>query len=187
MLNVMARNWWLFALRGVLAILFGLMAWIWPGITLQVLTLIFAAYAFVDGIFTVTSAFSPARKAQRGWLLLEGVLEILAGIITFFWPAITILALLYIIAAYAFIGGILEIIFAIQVRRLINNEWLLILIGALSIIFSIMLVIFPGSSLLGFVWLIGIYAIMYGILLIGLAFRLNRWHRDNRLNRPEPV
>jgi uncharacterized membrane protein HdeD (DUF308 family) len=184
MLNAMARNWWLFAVRGVLAILFGLMAWIWPGITLQVLTLIFAAYAFVDGIFTIYSAFSRARQEQRGWLLVEGVLEILAGIITFFWPAITILALLYIIAAYAFIGGILEIIFAIQVRRLINNEWLLILTGALSIIFSILLVIFPGGSLLGFVWLIGIYAIMYGILLIGLAFRLNRWHRDNR---PEPV
>lgn len=185
MLNAMARNWWLFALRGVFAILFGLMAWIWPGMTLQVLTLIFAFYAFVDGIFTIYSAFSRSRQEQRGWLLVEGILETLAGIITFIWPAITVLALLYIIAAYAFITGILEIVFAIQMRRLINNEWVLILTGALSIIFSIILVIWPGASLLSFVWLIGIYAILYGILLIAMAFRLNNWQRNNKgTNQP---
>jgi len=179
MLAELARYWWLLALRGAAAIIFGILALIWPGVTLTALVLLFGAYALVDGVTWVAAAIMGRREpSQRRWLLaLEGVVAIIAGILTFIWPGITALALLFLIAAWALITGVLEIIAAIRLRKELEREWLLGLAGVASILFGLILVIFPGSGALGLVWLIGIYAIVFGAALLGLAFKVRRFHQ----------
>ena len=172
MLDVVARNWWTLVLRGVLAVLFGVLAWVWPGLTLGVLVALFAAYALVDGVFALIAAFSGAGGERRLPLVLEGVLSIGAGVVAIAWPDLTTLALLYVIAAWAIITGLFEILAAVELRREIDNEWLLGLAGVGSIVFGILLVVFPGTGALALVWLIGVYAILFGVLLIALGFRL---------------
>jgi uncharacterized membrane protein HdeD (DUF308 family) len=176
LINTLARNWWAIGLRGLVAILFGIVAWVWPGMTLAILVTLFGIYAIVDGILAITAALSRAGRNQWGWLLFEGVLGILAGIIAFVWPGITALVLLYLIAAYALVIGIMEIVAAIELRNQITNEWFLALSGALSILFSILLVVWPESGLLSLIWLIGIYALIYGVSMLSLAYRLYRFH-----------
>jgi uncharacterized membrane protein HdeD (DUF308 family) len=177
MLNLLARNWWLLALRGLLALIFGLLALIWPAITLRVLVILFGAYALVDGLFRVITALKDSRK-RWGILLLEGVLGIALGILAFIWPDITALALLYLIAAWALVTGILEIMAAVWLRKELKGEWLLGLAGLASVVFGLLLVIWPGSGVLAIVWLIGAYAIVFGVLLIALAFRLRSWGKS---------
>ena len=173
MLEEIFRNWWMFAVRGVVAVIFGLLALIWPGQTLQALVLVFGAYALVDGIFAVIAGISARGHFDRWWaMLLEGLVGVVIGLLTFFWPNITALVLLYFIAAWALITGIFEIVAAIQLRRLITGEWMLILGGLLSIIFGILLFVFPGAGTVSLVWMIGIYAIVFGISEIIFAFRL---------------
>lgn len=173
MLAMLARNWWVLALRGVFAIIFGILALVWPLTALITLVLLFGAYALVDGVFAVIAGIASIGRDQRWWaMLLEGLAGIIIGLLTFFWPGNTALILLYFIAAWALITGVLEIVAAIQLRRLITNEWMLILGGVLSIIFGVLLFAFPGSGALSLVWLIGIYAIIFGISMIALAFRL---------------
>jgi uncharacterized membrane protein HdeD (DUF308 family) len=176
MLDVLARYWWLVALRGALALLFGVLALVWPAITIGVLVLLFGAYAFVDGAFALgTAIFGGARaEGRRTWLVVEGVAGILAGLVTFFWPAITALALLWLIAAWALVTGVLEIVTAIRLRRELTGEWLLALTGVLSVIFGIVLLVRPGAGALALIWVIGIYAIAFGAALLFLAFRLRR-------------
>jgi uncharacterized membrane protein HdeD (DUF308 family) len=145
MLAILARNWWVFLLRGVAAIIFGILAIIWPLLTLQVLILLFGAYALVDGVFTVIAGIAAHERNQRWWvLLLQGIAGIIVGVITFFWPGLTALVLLYFIAAWEIITGVMEIIAAIQLRRIIENEWLMIITGIASILFGFILYIFPG-------------------------------------------
>ncbi|MDQ3856157.1 MAG: DUF308 domain-containing protein [Chloroflexota bacterium] len=181
MLAMLARNWWVMALRGVFAVIFGVLAIIWPVLTLRVLVLLFGAYALVDGVFAVIAGIARQQRGQRWWpVVLEGIAGIIIGVITFFWPGATALALLYLIAAWELVTGILEIIAAIQLRRIIRGEWVLILSGIASILFGLVLFIFPGAGALSLVWLIGAYTIAFGILLIFLAFRL-RGMRD-RIN-----
>jgi len=177
MLNLLARNWWLLALRGLLALIFGLLALIWPAITLRVLVILFGAYALVDGLFRVITALKDSRK-RWGILLLEGVLGIALGILAFIWPDITALALLYLIAAWALVTGILEIMAAVWLRKELKGEWLLGLAGLASVVFGLLLVIWPGSGVLAIVWLIGAYTIVFGVLLIALAFRLRSWGKS---------
>lgn len=173
MLTMLARNWWVFLIRGILAILFGILALVWPGITLTSLVLIFGAYALVDGIFSVIAGISSYGENKRWWAeLLEGLAGILFGILAIIWPGMTALVLLYFIAAWALVTGVLEIAAAIQLRREIENEWILILAGILSIIFGVLLFLFPGAGALGLVTVIGIYAIIFGVAQIVLAFRL---------------
>ena len=171
MLAFLARNWWALALRGALAVLFGVMAWIWPDLTVRVLVLLFGAYALVDGVFALYAAFTGA--ADRRWaLLFEAVVGIGAGIVTFVWPDLTALTLLYIIASWAVITGLFEIVAAVQLRREIEGEVFLALGGLLSILFGVVLIIFPGEGAIALAWLIGTYAIVFGIALIALGFRL---------------
>jgi uncharacterized membrane protein HdeD (DUF308 family) len=173
-LPTLARNWWAIALRGVAAILFGILAFFWPGITLFVLIIFFGAYLFVDGIFSIVAAVRAAGEQERWWLLLiQGILGVLAGLVAFFWPGLTALALLYFIAAWAIVTGALEIAAAIRLRREIVGEWALGLSGALSVIFGVLLVVLPApAGLLSLVWLVGAYAVASGVLLLILAFRV---------------
>ena len=176
-LPMLAGNWWALLVRGLAAVLFGLAALFWPGLTLLVLVTFFGAYALVDGIFALVAGLR-GSEAHRRWLLLaEGVLGALAGLITFFWPGIMALVLLYIIAFWAIFTGILEVMVAISLRREIENEWLMALSGVLSILFGLALAVLPGVGLLSLVWLMGIYALVFGIALVVLGFRV-RGHRQ---------
>jgi uncharacterized membrane protein HdeD (DUF308 family) len=158
----------------VAAILLGILAFAWPGITLFVLVLFFGAYMLVDGIFAIVAAVRAAGEEDRWWLLLiEGILGVLAGLVAFFWPGLTALALLYFIAAWAIVTGIMEIVAAVRLRQEIEGEWALGLSGLLSVIFGVLLVVLPApAGLLSLVWLIGAYAVATGVLLLILAFRV---------------
>jgi uncharacterized membrane protein HdeD (DUF308 family) len=173
-LSALAENWWLFLLRGIAAIIFGILAFIWPGITLLSLTLVFGAYALVDGICAIWSAISGRTNnmVPRWWLAVVGVAGVLAGLIAFFYPGMTALILLFFIAGWAIVIGALEIWGAIQLRKEIEGEWLLALNGVLSIAFGVLIMAWPGAGALAVVWIIGWYAILAGGLSVGLAFRL---------------
>jgi uncharacterized membrane protein HdeD (DUF308 family) len=185
-LRTLGRNWWALALRGVAAILFGVLAFAWPGITLFVLVLFFGAYMLVDGIFAIVAAVRAAGEEDRWWLLLiEGILGVLAGLVAFFWPGLTALALLYFIAAWAIVTGIMEIVAAIRLRQEIEGEWALGLSGLLSVIFGILLVVLPApAGLLSLVWLVGAYAVATGVLLLILAFRVRSEASSEARARP---
>ena len=170
---VLARNWWALALRGLTAILFGIAALVVPHIALVVLIALFGAYALVDGVFAIVSALRAAERHLRWWpLLVEGLAGIVLGALTFVWPGVTALVLLYFIASWALVTGVFEIVAAIRLRQGITGEWLLWLSGVLSVVFGLLLIIFPGAGALTVVWLIGIYALVFGVLLVGLALRL---------------
>ncbi len=173
MMRLLAQNWWALALRGVFAIIFGLLALFMPGITLGALILLFGIYALADGIFAIVAGIRAAASNER-WLELiaEGIISILAGLVAFFVPLATALVFLYLIAAWAVVTGIMEIVAAIRLRREIQNEWLLMLEGVLSIALGVLLIAFPSSGIVALVWWIGIYAIIFGAAMIGLAFRL---------------
>lgn len=172
-LHALAKNWWLLLLRGIAGILFGLLAFVWPGITLLSLVFLYGAYALLDGIFAISAAMRGGTGA-RWWLALIGVLGIVAGLLTFLWPGMTALVLAMFIGAWSLVHGVLEIIGAIKIRKEIDNEWWLILSGALSALFGLILLIMPGAGALALVWIIGAYAIVFGALLVGFAFRLKK-------------
>ena len=172
MITNLARNWWAFVLRGVFALLFGVVAFVYPGLTVLSLTFVFGFYALLDGVFALMAAWS-FRSSDRWWvLLLEGLLGIAAGVIAFISPGITALALLTVIAAWAILTGVLEIVAAIRLRQEIENEWWLGLGGLASIIFGVLLVIWPDSGLVTISWIVGFYAIAFGISMMILGFRL---------------
>lgn len=173
MVNALRRHWWILALRGVAAILFGLAAYFWPGAALATLVLLFAAYAVVDGVLVLATGIRQAGENKHWWLLLlEGLVSILAGVAALFYPGITALVLLYFVAAWAVITGILEIVAAVRLREEIKGEFWLGLAGVLSILFGVALFLFPGPGALAVVWLIASYAVVFGIAMIGLGFRL---------------
>jgi uncharacterized membrane protein HdeD (DUF308 family) len=177
--GTLARNWWVVLLRGVAGIIFGLATFFAPGISLAALVLVFGAFAFADGILAVISAIR-GRGTSNGWwvLLLQGLAGIAAGVLTFVWPNITALALLYLIAAWALLTGGLEIGAAIRLRKVITGEWLLVLSGIASVALGILLVLFPGPGALAVVLWIGAYALVSGALLIAVALRLRSWWRS---------
>ena len=173
MLVMYAHNWWAIALRGLAAVIFGLLAFVWPGITLASLVFLFGAYALVDGAFAIVAGIRAPKEYKRWWvLLLEGIFGVIAGVLAFAVPGMTALILLGLIAGWAIVTGVLEIVAAIQMRKQISNEWLLILSGIVSVLFGVALLINPGAGALAVVWIIGAYAFVFGILLIALGFRL---------------
>ena len=157
---------WGLALRGILAILFGLLVWAWPAIALHVLVILFGIFSIAGGIFALLAGIRAVITRSRWLLIIEGVLSVLAGIIALGWPAITAVALLFVIAIWAIATGVTEIIGAFRTGGAGALEWLLILSGVVSVIFGILLIVWPGLGLLALVWLIGIYAVLYGILLL---------------------
>ena len=172
----LARHWWVIGLRGLAAILFGVLAFVWPGMTLAVLVLLFGAYALVDGVLTLLAAVRGGVQ-HRIVMLVEGVVSVLAGLAAFVWPGLTALVLLYIIAFWAIVTGVLEIVAAIRVRRAISNELGLVIGGVLSVVFGVVLLIAPGAGALAVIFLIGAYAVVFGIALLGLAWRLREHHQ----------
>jgi uncharacterized membrane protein HdeD (DUF308 family) len=172
MVDLLARNWWMFVLRGVLAILFGIGTLAWPGITIVVLVLMYGAFSFADGVANLAvAANGPAGRCRWSHVGL-GLLGIGVGVVTFFWPQITAIALLYVIAAWALAHGVLEIIAAFEMRKAIQGEWLLALSGLASIVFAILLIAFPGQGAVVIVYWIGAGAILLGVLLVALGLRL---------------
>lgn len=170
------ENWWFTLLRGILSILFGIMTFIWPGLTILSLTILWGAFALVDGVMALTTAYksTSAPSSNRWWLALAGVVGVLAGLLTFLFPLGTSLGLLIFLAAWLVVAGVLQIIGAIRLREQIDNEWLLGLVGLLSVLLGISLVAFPGSGLVSVAWLIGAFAIIAGVSFIGLAMRLKK-------------
>jgi uncharacterized membrane protein HdeD (DUF308 family) len=171
-LRLISRYWWILALRGLAAVIFGVIALLFPGIALLALIYIFAAYALIDGVTAVIVAIQE-RGASRRWpiLLAEGLISIIFGILAFAWPGVTALFLLYLIAIWAIFTGVMEIAAAFMMRNMVTREWALGIAGALSIIFGILLIINPGTGIITVLWLLGIYAIVFGVLLIIRAFQ----------------
>jgi uncharacterized membrane protein HdeD (DUF308 family) len=173
-LHALAKNWWLLLLRGIAGIVFGVLAFAWPGLTLLTLVLFYGAYALVDGATAIIAAITGKVPAARWWLALVGLLGVAVGIFTFMLPGMTALILLYTMAGWAVAIGVLQIIGAIRLRKEIDNEWLLILSGVVSVLFGLAIVYNPGAGALGLVWVIATYAIIAGVLYIGLALRLKK-------------
>jgi uncharacterized membrane protein HdeD (DUF308 family) len=174
MVHAVAKNWWLLLLRGIAAIIFGVLAFAWPGVTLLTLILLYGAYALVDGVLAIVAAVTGGSPGSRWWLGIIGLLGISIGLMTFFMPGITAMVLLFFIAGWAIATGVFQIIGAIQLRKEIDNEWLLILGGVISVLFGIGVLMAPGAGALALVWVIGSYAIIEGLLFVAFAFRLKK-------------
>jgi uncharacterized membrane protein HdeD (DUF308 family) len=178
MLQGLAKNWWMLMLRGIAAIIFGVLALILPGPTLLTLIILYGVYALFDGVMAIGAAIwgegGATSAGPRWWLAIVGVLGILAGLLTFLWPGITALVLLTFIGVWSLLHGIFTIVGAIRVRKEIDNEWWLILSGALSVLFGLAVLVMPGAGALAIIWLIGVYAILFGALLVGFALRLKK-------------
>ena len=175
MLRVLFRYWWLLLLRGIVAILFGVLAFLWPGITVSTLVLFFGAYVFVNGAFLIINAVG-SRREKDDWvvLLMEGLLGVGVGIMTAFTPGITGIALLLYIAAWALAAGVLEIAAALRLRKIVTGEWWLAVGGVVSIIFALLLIRFPAAGALSLIWLIATYACLFGAILIVLSFKVHK-------------
>lgn len=180
MLDGLARNWWLILLRGICAIIFGLLTIMWPGLSLLTLVILYGVFALFDGGFAIGAAIMGDTPTPRWWLALVGVLGILAGAVTLAWPGITGLVLLYFIAGWAIAAGVFEIVGAIRLRKEIDGEWLLIASGLVSVLFGVLILMFPGAGALGLAFTIGIFALIYGFLLIGFSLRLRK-HAEVRI------
>ena len=173
MLSDISRNWWLAVLRGGLAVLFGVIAFVWPGITFEALVLLFGIYAFFDGVLVLSFGLMAAGDGLQWWpLVLAGILGIALGVITFLQPQAMGLALVYVVAAWAIITGLLEIVAAIRLRDIISTEWLMGLSGVLSIVFGVLVAFQPNAGALSLVYLFGLYAILAGIAQIAFGFRV---------------
>jgi uncharacterized membrane protein HdeD (DUF308 family) len=188
MLIVFTSSWWALALRGLAAVIFGLLAFVWPDITLTALVFLFGAYALVDGVLAIIAGIKSHGEFKRwGLLLLQGILSVAAGVFAFVVPAMTALVLLILIASWAIVTGTFQIAAAIQMRKHIKGEWLLALGGVGSILFGAVLLFYPAAGALAMIWIIGTYAIVFGVLLIALGFKLRGLERMAHQMTPHPV
>ena len=175
MFDLLSRYWWIVALRGAIAVIFGMLAFIWPEITLETLILFFGAYVLMDGIFSIIHAIGGWKERDDRWLLLlEGLLGVGVGISTYRAPGITATGLLLYIAAWSLAMGILKIAAAIRLRKVIEREWWLASSGIASVLLAMLLMWFPAAGALGFLWLIASYAFIFGVILLAVGFKL-RW------------
>lgn len=173
MLTILARNWWIFLVRGIAAVVFALMAFLFPSLTLEVLVWLVGAYVVVDGIFTILNGLASRSINDRWWVdLLEGVLTIFLGVVMFLFTPATLLVFIYFVSAWAIVTGILEIVAAIRLREVIEGA--LIVGGVISIVLGVLIFFFPNAGLVSVAWIIGAYALVFGFLMIMLAFRLRR-------------
>ena len=177
LLHLLSRNWGWLLLRGIVSILFALLAFTWPLLTLKVLVILYGAYALVDGVAALIGAITGGSALPRWWLALVGLLGIAAGVVVFLWPGLSALALLIFMGATAVVRGLFEIAGAIALRKEITNEWFLILSGLTSVIFGTLVILFPGGGAIAMIWIIAAYSAALGILLTVLALRLRRHRR----------
>lgn len=178
MLDELAKHWGLILIRGICAIIFGFLAFAWPGLTLVTLVLLYGVFALIDGSFALGAAVGGETPEPRWWLAFVGVLGILAGLATLFWPGITAVILLFFIAFWAITSGVMHIVGAIRLRKEIDNEWLLIASGVISILFGLFLLSRPGAGALSMVLVIGAFAMIHGVLEVMFALRLRSFiHR----------
>jgi len=174
MLTEMVKNWWLFLLRGAVAIVFGFLAIIWPAQTWLTLVMLLGAFILLDGIFTLVAGIDIHRHFDGSWpVILEGAVGIVIGLLTLLWPGVASQAMVYLVAAWAVITGILEIAVATWIRHIVVGEWSMIVAGILSILLGILLFVYPAAGLVGLLWAIGVYAILFGITQVFFAARLH--------------
>ncbi len=175
MISKLFQTWWLFALRGVVAVVFGILALIWPAKAWIVLVVLFGIFVLLDGILTTMVGIDFYRYFDRWWaVLLQGVAGIVIGIMTLIWLRPASHVLFYWMAAWAVITGIFEIVSAARFRLFTSGEWALMLAGVLSILFGVLLIVYPGPGLIALVWVIGIFAIAYGIMELIFSSRLHK-------------
>ena len=170
MLSMLSENWWVLALRGLLAVLFGFAALVLPLGTLEAVGRLFGAYAILEGALLVLIGMRGTR--YRGAFIAEGAFGILAGLVALAWPDVTALVLLYVVAIWAVLSGIAEIVAAVALRREIEGEWVLFLVGVLSVVLGVAMAVLPGVGVLSLIWLVGLYALAVGVAMIVLAFRV---------------
>jgi uncharacterized membrane protein HdeD (DUF308 family) len=173
MIESLKRHWWVPVIRGIAAIVFGIIAFVYPGLTVATLVLFFGAWVLIDGIFRVVGAIGHrASDPDWGWHIVIGIIGIIVGLLTFHAPQITALALVIYIAAWALMIGASEIALAVKLRREIKGEWFLILMGLASIVFAILLLWNPVAGAAAVIWLIAWYEVVLGVLAIFFGFRL---------------
>lgn len=184
MLSMFTRNWWVFLIRGIAAIVFGIAAFIWPTITLTALVVLFGAYLLVDGVSMLMSVALGYGIAWRNtWaVILSGILSIGLGIAAFVWTDTFALSVVYVVAFWSLVTGVLQVVAAYELRRELQNEFWLALAGILSVIFGVLLVVFPAAGMLSLLWLVALWAIVFGFSSIGLAYRLHQL--NNELKAP---
>jgi uncharacterized membrane protein HdeD (DUF308 family) len=188
MLPIVSRNWWRVMLRGVAAVLLGVAALVWPGVTLLTLVVLFGSYAIIDGVIAFSVGASRTRPEGRGWFITEGVIGMATGVLTFAWPAATGLVLLWLIAGWALALGVLKITAAVRLRHAIRGAWLLAFSGVLSVLFAALVTARPAAGALTLVIVIAVYALATGLVLIGLGLRMRRVHNaQSRLDVREAV
>lgn len=174
-MSALVQNWWVLVVRGALAVLFGVLAYAWPGATIASFVFLFGAYTLVDGVASLAAAFRPAPGESRGWLAVAGILGVLAAIVVFAMPVASAAILFYVVALWAVASGIADVIGAISLRKVVTGEWMLALSGVLSILLGVYMFARPVAGLLGLVWAISLYAIAAGIALILAGFRVRSW------------
>ncbi|HEX7100796.1 MAG TPA: HdeD family acid-resistance protein [Acidimicrobiia bacterium] len=178
MLEIARRSWWVFLVRGLLAIVFGILALTWPQMTILALVTLFGAYVLVDGFLDIGAAITgrdasgPITAGSRILIAVVGLISVAAGLVAFFWPGMTALVLLFVIAWWAILRGVLEIAAAWRLRAELTNEWMWVLSGLLSVALGVVLIANPGVGALAVVFWIGIFAIAWGVALCVVAFRL---------------
>jgi uncharacterized membrane protein HdeD (DUF308 family) len=176
MRDLLARSWWVLALQGAVALLFGILAMVWPGLTLLWLVALFAAYAIISGALELYAAVSNRTYDSGWWLLLVlALVSIASGVLAWVYPGLTALVLVLLMGANALATGVLEIVAAIRLRKAVNNEWLMVLAGVVSVLFGIFVFVSPGAGALALVWLIAFWAIVHGVLWLSLAIRVRGW------------
>ena len=169
MLDVLTQKWWAVALRGILAIVFGIVALVFPGATLVSLAVMFGAYAFVSGVFTIVAAFGHRRR-EASWYVLDGTIGIAVGLATFLFPGMAAQALVLLIGLWAILTGIFEVIAGFELP--IKRDWLLVIAGIASIVFGVLVFVYPATGALAITWLIGIYALVFGVTMLVFGIRL---------------
>ena len=184
----LASNWWAVVIRGVAAILFGILTFVFPPAAVASLVLLFGAWALVDGVFNLVAAFRAPKEGKRwGSLALEGIVGILAGLVAFFFTGLTAIALVMLVASWSLVTGILEIVAAIRLRKQIEHEWFLGLMGLLSVLFGIALFLAPAMGAIVLALWIGGYAIAFGALLVALGIKLRSWSRQPGQTQGQPT
>jgi uncharacterized membrane protein HdeD (DUF308 family) len=180
MIEILLRNWWALALRGAAALVFGILAFLWPAITLTVLVWIFAAYMLVDGILAIIAGLRAAQQHERWWpFAVEGVLDLLAGAVAFLWPGIAVLTLVYIIAFWAILSGVALLAAALRLHPS-HGKALLVLGGLLSLAWGVIFLFWPIAGAVAIAWWVGAYAILFGAVMLTFALRLRRRRQEIR-------